>query len=172
MADKQATIYIVDQGKSTGERHNGRIENNLDYAMTYVWDKITTAMATGRKGYSIGVLGLRTDITEIPLQGKAADGFENLSVQKPLGPMEMSHLRRLQETIEPSETDAGDALSAIALAVDLIDKYTRNAKGTPLKFERKIVLVTDGRGQMEYEPGFIDGLTARINEFQIELTVL
>jgi len=40
MADKQATIYIVDLGASTGECHNGRVESDLDYGMRYVWDKL------------------------------------------------------------------------------------------------------------------------------------
>ncbi|KAL8796891.1 MAG: hypothetical protein Q9195_000974 [Heterodermia aff. obscurata] len=41
MADKEATIYIVDVGSSMGKKCNGRHESNLDWAMNYVWEKIT-----------------------------------------------------------------------------------------------------------------------------------
>ncbi|KAL3423672.1 ku family dna [Phlyctema vagabunda] len=170
MADKQATIYIVDQGLTTGECHNGRVETDLDYAMRYVWDKLTTTTASGRKTWSAGVLGLRTEETNVPLPD--SEGYEHISVQKELGPMEMSHLRSLQRDIKTHDNDAGDAISAIALAVDIINKYTSNAKGQPLKFERKIVLVTDGQGEMETEAEFMKGLSAEINESKITLVVL
>ena len=47
MAQKEATVYIVDIGKSMGEKHNGREISDLDWALTYIWDKITTTV--GRK---------------------------------------------------------------------------------------------------------------------------
>ena len=42
MADKEATVYIVDVGASMGQTQPGRDEPDLDWAMRYVWDKITT----------------------------------------------------------------------------------------------------------------------------------
>lgn len=42
MADKEATVYIVDVGRSMGRKHQGRKETDFDWAMRYVWDKITT----------------------------------------------------------------------------------------------------------------------------------
>ena len=44
MADKEATVYIVDMGLSMGEKRNGRKESDLDWAMTYVWEKITSTV--------------------------------------------------------------------------------------------------------------------------------
>ncbi len=46
MADKEATVYIVDMGVSMGEKRNGRKESDLDWAMTYVWEKITSTVST------------------------------------------------------------------------------------------------------------------------------
>ena len=46
MADKEATVYIVDMGMSMGEKRNGRKESDLDWAMTYVWEKITSTVGT------------------------------------------------------------------------------------------------------------------------------
>lgn len=44
MADKEATVYIVDVGRSMGEMNNGRVYSDLDWAMLYVWDRITTTV--------------------------------------------------------------------------------------------------------------------------------
>lgn len=44
MADKAATVYIVDVGRSMGVKHSGRSESDLEYALRYVWDKITTTV--------------------------------------------------------------------------------------------------------------------------------
>ena len=42
MADKEATVYIVDLGKSMARKHHGRSESDLDWAMIYIWEKITS----------------------------------------------------------------------------------------------------------------------------------
>ena len=44
MADKEATMYIVDLGKSMADKHHGRTESDLVWAMTYVWEKITSTV--------------------------------------------------------------------------------------------------------------------------------
>lgn len=48
MADKEATVYIIDVGRSMGEKHNGRNESDLEWAMHYVWDKITSTVLLRR----------------------------------------------------------------------------------------------------------------------------
>lgn len=45
MADKEATVYVVDVGKSMNERHHGRDESDLRWGMRYVWDKIATTVS-------------------------------------------------------------------------------------------------------------------------------
>jgi ATP-dependent DNA helicase 2 subunit 2 len=44
MADKEATIYIVDIGKSMGKKNQGREQTDLDWSLQYVWDRITTTV--------------------------------------------------------------------------------------------------------------------------------
>lgn len=41
MAAKEATIFIVDVGESMGEKRHGRTVSDLDWALEYVWDKIS-----------------------------------------------------------------------------------------------------------------------------------
>lgn len=45
MASKEATVYIVDVGRSMGERRHGRSHTDLDWALDYIWDKITTTVS-------------------------------------------------------------------------------------------------------------------------------
>lgn len=163
MADKEATVYIVDMGASMRKHRNGREESDLDFAMHYVWDKISTTIAAARKTWNVGVIGLRTDGTKNTLEDDEA--YEHISVLKPIDHVLMSHLRELQSSISVSKTNGGDAISAIVIAVDMIQKYTRK-----LKFFRKIVLVTNGRGNMDTED--LDQIAAKMNEDSIELIVL
>lgn len=53
MADKEATVYIVDVGRSMGEKRNGRTESDLDWAMRYVWDRITSTVRDLERSYII-----------------------------------------------------------------------------------------------------------------------
>lgn len=45
MAEKEATVYIVDVGQSMGEKRNGRSVTDLQWAMQYVWDRITATVS-------------------------------------------------------------------------------------------------------------------------------
>jgi ATP-dependent DNA helicase 2 subunit 2 len=163
MADKQATVYIVDQGQSMGEKHSGRDVTDLDYGMRYIWDKITTTMLADRVTFTVGVVGLRTDKTDNPLKGE--DSYENISIMQPICTMKMPHLRELQEHIRVNETEAGDAISAIAIAIDMISKFTKK-----LKYIRKVVLMTNARGPMDTDD--IEEVAKKLNEDNIELVVV
>ena len=40
MAGKECTIFVVDVGASMGQKRHGRDQNDLDWSLNYVWDKI------------------------------------------------------------------------------------------------------------------------------------
>ena len=84
--------------------------------------------------------------------------------------MEMDHLNELRSRIMPNATDAGDAISAIVVAVQLITEFTKLKTGKPGKFARKIVLLTDGQGMIE--DADIKQVAHKINECGIELVVM
>jgi ATP-dependent DNA helicase 2 subunit 2 len=83
MAGKEATVYIVDVGMSMREQNHGREESDLDYAMKYIWDKITTTVSTGRKTLLAGVVAFRTDKTANELADDD-DSYKHISVLAPL----------------------------------------------------------------------------------------
>lgn len=163
MADKEATVFILDLGASMAKSHSGRKESDLDWTLRYFWDKITDIVAANRKTLCVGVVGLRTDETSSKLQEE--DGYENISVLQELGPMTMSSLKTLQKSIKPSQTWSGDAISAIVLAIDMMDTFTKK-----LKWVRKIVLITDGHGAIDGDD--VSDISKKIDESNIQLTVL
>ncbi|KAI5465546.1 SPOC like C-terminal domain-containing protein [Mariannaea sp. PMI_226] len=163
MAEKEATVFILDLGSSMAGTHSGRSESDLDWSLQYVWDKITDIVAASRKTLCVGVLGLRTDETNNKLQED--EGYENITVLQELGPMTMSSLRELRSRVRPSSTEFGDAISAIVVAVDMIDTFTKK-----LKWNRKIVLVTDGLGLIDADD--IGDISKKMNDSNIQLTVL
>jgi ATP-dependent DNA helicase 2 subunit 2 len=76
----------------------------------------------------------------------------------------LGDIRVLQEYFKPSKTNDGDCkfsdtevvskltlivLSALAVAIQMIDNATKGKNGNPLKYDRRIIIVTDGRGTMD-----------------------
>lgn len=165
MADKEATVYIVDLGSSMADCHNGRIVPDMNWSMQYVWDRISTTVAANRKTWNIGVVGLKTDETDNPMA--EADGYNNISILRELGPMGMAGLRSLQEKIQPSSTDVGDCLSAIVIAMEMIQTFTKK-----LKYNRRVILVTNGESHIDEDEEAVSEIATRIKELGIELTVL
>ncbi|KAI4617679.1 ATP-dependent DNA helicase II subunit 2 [Alternaria ethzedia] len=158
MAGKEATVYILDLGRSMGEKRHGRDQTDLDWALEYVWDKITTTVsrrsfgdlvASGRKTALMSVIGCRTDETDLAGNMEEGEGYENIKVFSNLKQYLLGDIRMLQDQLKPSKTDSGDLLSALAVAVYMIGNATQGAKGNPLKYDRRVIIVTDGRGQMD-----------------------
>lgn len=63
-------------------------------------------------------------------------------------------------------------VSALAVAVQLMDSATANKAGKPLKYDRRIIIVTDGRGDMDTDD--LDAIASKIKdeEAPIEITLL
>ncbi|KAI4262846.1 MAG: hypothetical protein L6R42_001980 [Xanthoria sp. 1 TBL-2021] len=165
MAEKESTVYIIDVGASMGSTHNGRDVSDLDFAMTYIWDKITSTVALDRKTATLGVVGLRTDGTENELSGE--DSFEHISVLQEISNILLPDLKQLRSKIVPSSTDKGDAISAIVIAIQMITKYCKK-----LKYKRKLVLVTDGRGPLDADPDSVKEITNKIKQDNMELVIV
>ncbi|KAI1816062.1 Ku70/Ku80 N-terminal alpha/beta domain-containing protein [Poronia punctata] len=163
MADKEATVYILDLGRSMADCHNGRTESDLDWSMRYVWDKISTTVLASRKTWNVGVIGVRTDETSNPLEEE--EGYDNISVLQELGPMTMNSLSVLRGRVKPSNTDTGDCVSAVVLAIEMIEKLTKK-----LKYNRNIILITNGEAPIDGDD--IEDIAKKMKRTGIKLTVL
>lgn len=146
---KEATVYVLDLGSTMGDCHNGRMETDLQYAMRYVYDKMADNMSSTRTTLNTGVIGFRTDGTSNPCDSE--EGYENITVLKPLGPLTMTQFNELRDKIVPSETEAGDAISAVVVALHIIEQFTTLKSGKLGAYIRNITLVTDGQGNINDE---------------------
>lgn len=164
MADKEASVFVIDVGKTMGMRKHGRELSDLDYSLQYVWDKITQIVYLGRKGLVVGVITFRTDKTKNHMQTES-EGYENITVVQPIQNMLMPELQRLPDHMKASDTDGGDALSAVILGVDMLMKHCRN-----LKFTKRLYLITNGTGPLDADD--IEPTAAQIKQNGIMLTVL
>nr|ABW87766.1 ATP-dependent DNA helicase II [Cryphonectria parasitica] len=163
MADKEASVYIVDVGSSMANCNNGRTESDLDWSMRFVWDKIATTAQSKRKTWCVGVVGLRTDVTEN--QYVDNEGYENICVFKELGPVSLQDMQQLKTHIKPSQTVNGDAMSAVVVASEMIVAFTKQNK-----WDRKVYLVTDGMGAIDDDG--IDDIANRLNDIGIAFTII
>ncbi|KAK5074008.1 ATP-dependent DNA helicase yku80 [Lithohypha guttulata] len=163
MAEKEASIFIIDVGKSMSRVREGRQESDLDYCLQYVWDKLANIVYTGRKGLVVGVIGLRTDKTNNHMQEEG--GYEHITVIQSIQQILMPELQSLPNYLKTSSTDTGDALSAVILGVDLLMKHCRT-----LKFTKRLYLITNGTGKLD--PDDIEEVAAQIKQNDIKLTIL
>ncbi|KAJ5735106.1 uncharacterized protein N7483_000231 [Penicillium malachiteum] len=164
MTDKEATVYVVDLGRSMGEKRHGRTITDLDWAMQYVWDRITNTVMRGRKTDLAGFIAMRTDDTMNDYQ-EHDDSFSNISVLSGLKQILTPDIRKLQEAIKPSRTYKGDVISGLVLAIQMI-----TAQCKKLKYKREIVLVTNGTGLINSEG--LDQIKDKIEEDSITLKIL
>ena len=165
MAEKEAIVFIVDLGSTMASCNSGRSESDLDWSMRFVWDKISHIVSLSRKGLCVSVLGLRTDDTNNSMGDDP--GYQHISVLREMGPMDMGSMRDLQGKIQPGEETMGDAISAVALAIQTITDYTKK-----LKYSRQIYLVTDGLGPIDVDDEDSKQIAAQLNGSGISLTVL
>ena len=58
MAEKEATVFIVDVGRPMGKRQIDRSMTDLEWSMQYVWDRITTAVSLRLFGFAFKIINI------------------------------------------------------------------------------------------------------------------
>lgn len=61
-------------------------------------------------------------------------------------------------------------VSALAVAVQLVDSATQNKAGKPLKYDRRLIIVTDGRGEMDV--GDLDAIALKIKDADAPIEIV
>lgn len=144
-------------------KRHGRQITDLDWAMQYVWDRITSIVATDRKTAHIGVVALGSDRTQNELDDEAS--YRNIAVVQELDQIQMPELRNLSKELKPSNVQGADAMSALIIAIQLISTHCKQ-----LKYVKRIILVTNGEHPMDTDD--LDALVVKLKEDGIELAVL
>lgn len=147
-----------------GSHDNGRKESNLDFGMRYIYDKMAVTMAAARKTWNVGVVGVRTDTSKNDLADQD-DNYKNIAIQKSMGPLFLSEFRDIRDRVRVSTTNKGDVISSIVIAVQMIEDFAKK-----LKFQRKIVILTDARGFMDGDD--LDEISKKLNQENIELVIV
>ena len=78
----------------------------------------------------------------------------------------MPDVRKLRKALKPSNTDRGDAISALVLAIHLITQHCKK-----LKYIKNIVLVTNGTPDV-YDSDGLDNIASQLLQQNINLAVL
>jgi ATP-dependent DNA helicase 2 subunit 2 len=165
MADKEATVFVVDVCRSMGQNHQDREVSDLEYTLQYVWDKISGIVQTGRKTLQCGVVALGSNSSKNDMQHE--EGYEHIEVVRPIGQLLLADLQRLPEQLKVSSTSEKqrDTLSGIIIGVDMIMKHCKQ-----LKFKKKLVVCTNGLGLLD--PDQLQDVAAQIKDNDIKLIVL
>lgn len=117
----------------------------------------------GKKTQQLGVLAVGSDETHHILDED--DGFSNINELQGIQQTLLPDLKQLRDVIKPSKTSAGDVISALVVAIELMERHTKK-----LKFKRQIVLVTDASRPMDADD--TEQIASKILDDGIQLTVL
>lgn len=61
-------------------------------------------------------------------------------------------------------------MSALAVAIQMIDNATTGKTGNKLKFDRRIIIISDGQGYMDTSD--LDAIVSKLKADEIEVTLL
>ena len=166
MAEKEATVYVVDVTRQMGKPRNGRSESDLDWSLRYVWDKIASIVATERKTLLQAVIAVGTDASDNQLV-HGDESYKNISVLRELNQILLPDLRQLTERIKIGSSNNGDVMSGLVLAVHMIGQKCKQ-----LKYKKRIVVVTNSRNYMDADEEFLMQTISQIKEEKIDLIIV
>ncbi|KAG5372270.1 ATP-dependent DNA helicase II subunit 2 [Yarrowia sp. C11] len=167
MASKEATVYVVDLHDSMS-LNNARGEDSkemtdLNWGLQYIYSEISNKILSGRKTDVVGLVGVHTDTTQNMFESEP--GFEHIDIISPIQHFNLDVLLEAKKQLVPNSDNKGDLISAIVVAIQMIKLYTK-----ALKYKRNIVILTNGRGNMDLEDS--QGIVKQINENGIVVKIM
>jgi ATP-dependent DNA helicase 2 subunit 2 len=106
-------------------------------------------------------------LTDLETNNSMSDdpNYQNITTYLKPQQILLKDIHYLKDQFFPNKSEDGDAISALILAIQLIEE-----KCKALKFIRKIVLITDARGAMDGDDN--DKIAKQITSQNIELSVI
>eukprot|EP01114_Cavostelium_apophysatum_P020328 TRINITY_DN6786_c0_g1_i1.p1 TRINITY_DN6786_c0_g1~~TRINITY_DN6786_c0_g1_i1.p1 ORF type:complete len:724 (+),score=198.04 TRINITY_DN6786_c0_g1_i1:75-2246(+) len=138
MAKKEATVIILDIGKSMSEVVEGKpskLESALKAVMQLIQQKILF-----HKNDEMGVVLVGTRETVNHLQDS---GYQNITMLHDITPPTVDMLKSLEQ-LEPQRAE-GDIIDGLIVGMDMLNRHEGK------KFERRIFLVTDAGSSINAE---------------------
>ncbi|KAK9449869.1 SPOC like C-terminal domain-containing protein [Limtongia smithiae] len=165
MAEKEATVFVIDLGHSMREAHMAPAGGRSDFelAMTYVLDKVGFKILTGRKTDMVGIIGVGTEETKNALQGNP--GYEHISLLFKIQQFILSDFRALNDTVKPSAASFGDMISGLVLGITTVMEHCRH-----LKYIKNITMLTNCNTQINFD-GSLE-IIRKLKEANVNLTII
>ena len=93
------------------------------------------------------------------------DSFSNINELQGIQQTLLGDVKHLHEQIKPSKSSSGDVISALVVAIEMMERHTRK-----LKYKRNIILVTDAARTMDADDA--EQISSKILDDGVQLTVL
>jgi len=140
MANKEATIYIIDINPPMWVKNETTKLSGYDYAKKIISELLHIKLISGRKMDKVGIILIGTEESDNSL----ADGesYLNISVKYQISQSSLEMLNTIMNEVK-NENTYGDLLDSIVIASDMINSHCKN-----LKYKKTIYLITDGNSKI------------------------
>ncbi|KAF8330432.1 SPOC domain-like protein [Cantharellus anzutake] len=171
------TMFVIDVSPSMGEERKVEVApgpngepifkktTKLEWSLKYVKHKIQQMIFAGRKSDKCGVILFGTEGTN-NVVSDVHGGYDHVTEFLPIHQPNARTLYKL-DTIKPSST-VGDPLDGIIVA--LSTQQDELAKKP--SWNRRAIVITDGECPMEVDNDDMSGVTDKVNQWNVDLTVV
>ncbi|KAK9366656.1 SPOC like C-terminal domain-containing protein [Lipomyces kononenkoae] len=164
MADKEATVIVVDLSPSMAQSHMAAAkgQSDIDMCMKYVYDKIGSKILSERKSDVVGIVGVGTEDTLNRMSED--DAYKHISILSEIHQFLYRDYQLLPTKLVPSLKSQGDLISGIVVAIDAIAQHCRH-----LKFIKNIVVLSNCTALMDFTG--IEGIIDKLVEMNVNLSI-
>lgn len=162
--NKEAVAIVLDVGRGMTEVPPGEqshLQVSLDAINMFLQRKL---FSESKDEVSLILFGTPDTANDLA----AKDGYQNITVARPLGPVDWDLLKYIQNDVTSSDISA-DFLDALVVAMDHLTEAIKGKKGFGTASKR-VILFSDVSG--EFGDDQLDDIMASFKESNFELTVI
>ncbi|KAJ8098848.1 SPOC like C-terminal domain-containing protein [Lipomyces tetrasporus] len=164
MAEKEATVIVVDLSPYMAESHMAAAKGQSDIEMCikYICDKIGSKVLSERKTDVVGIIGVGTDDTLNRMSEE--DAYKHISILFQIRQFLYRDYQLLPKKLVPSLKSHGDLISGLVVAMDAIAEYCKH-----LKYIKNIVILSNCAGPIDFVG--VDGIIDKLEEMKVNLSI-
>ncbi|KAF9160674.1 ATP-dependent DNA helicase II subunit 2 [Mortierella sp. AD011] len=166
MANKEATIYILDVGPTMKTKREGSQVSRHEETKKVLLKLLANKVHMNRKTVYVSVVLVGSDITNNDLASVDENGadYQFVDVLQPLGVASLDLMKGVQNDVKLGET-MGDCMDGLIVALDMMSKFCKK-----LKYEKKIYILTDACAEINSEG--IEQVTSTLTDDGVQLNVI